>query len=172
MPRDPLPSPSELQIRHAEREDAAAVVRMIRRLAVPHGERAPLGRAVAEWDVLGDEPWATALVAEAGPALVGCAVFGRHYRTPSAGRCLDLGSLFVEPAWRGRGVGRALVEAVLRHARVLDCSRVVVGTVAADAPAQAFYERLGFAPAALAGPRHRALVSPALQGAQPEDRRP
>lgn len=160
MPRDTelsdpsLASRPAVRIRPARREDAGAVVRMLLRLAAQGGE--------AEWDVLGDEAWATALVAEAGPALVGCAVYGRHHRTPFAERCLDLASLYVAPAWRGRGVGRALVEAVLHHARDVDCSRVTVATAAQNARSRAFYERLGFERAPLPGPRVRTLVSPAL----------
>jgi predicted N-acetyltransferase YhbS len=49
-----------------------------------------------------------------------------------------LAGLVVEPAWRGRGVGTELVQALLRHARRLGCSRVYLGT---DGPG--FYARLG-----------------------------
>lgn len=152
MPRDPIAAPPETLIRPARREDAAALVRMIRRLAAPLDD---LG-----WDVLGAEPWATALLAEAGSlpgALpVGCAVLGRRHRAPSGERCLEVESLLVEPAWRGRGVGRALLEAVMRRAAALGCSRV---TVATAGEAARFYARLGFAPL----PGSRILLGPALE---------
>lgn len=156
------PSRPAIRIRDARHEDAAAIVRMIRRLAAHHGEHATLGLPAVEWDVLGSEVWASALVAEGGAALVGCALFDRHYRAPFAERCLDLGSLFVEPAWRGRGIGKALVEAVLRHAQGLNCSRVVVDTTQDNGAALFFCEKLGFEPAPVRGPRYQALVSPAL----------
>lgn len=165
MPRDPLPPIPEFEVRPARREEAGALVRMIRRLAAHHGKRATLSHADMEWDVLGAEPWATAFVAEAGGELVGCALVGRYYRAPFGERCLDLGSLFVEPGWRGCGVGRALVAAVLRHAGELACSRVTVGATAANASAQPFYQSLGFEPAPLPGPRVRMLVSPELRPA-------
>jgi GNAT superfamily N-acetyltransferase len=116
-----------------------------------------------EWDVLGADTWAAAFVAEAGGKPVGCALAGRHYRAAFGERCLDLGSLVVEPAWRGRGVGRALVAAVLRRAEELACSRVMVGTTTGNTSAQRFYQRLGFEP--LPGPRYRMLISPELRPA-------
>lgn len=163
--RDPIALPPEPLIRAARREDAARVVRMLRRLAAPHGEFATVGPADLEWDVLGAEPWATALLAEAAGAAVGCAVLGRPCRAAFGERCLELGSLYVEPAWRGRGVGRALVAAVLRHAEELACSRVTVGTTPAGLRARRFYEGLGFEPAPAPVPRCRMLVSPALRPA-------
>jgi predicted N-acetyltransferase YhbS len=49
-----------------------------------------------------------------------------------------LAGMVVERAWRGRGVGSALVLALLAHARRLGFARVYFGT---DGPG--FYERLG-----------------------------
>ena len=48
-------------------------------------------------------------------------------------------SLAVEPAWRGRGLGRRLVEVVLEEARGLSIRRVMTLTYE-----QAFFEKLGF----------------------------
>jgi predicted N-acetyltransferase YhbS len=49
-----------------------------------------------------------------------------------------LAGLVVVPEWRGRGVGTALVTALLQQARALGCPRVYLGT---DGPG--FYARLG-----------------------------
>lgn len=53
--------------------------------------------------------------------------------------------MFVEPALRGRGIGRQLVEAVLQHARSLPQLRQVQLTVTeGNDDARALYERCGF----------------------------
>lgn len=160
----PCLSPSEALIRDARREDAASVVRMVRRFAANNGGQPTNGLPDLGWDVLGAEPWESALIAEAGPSPVGCALFERSYRPGSAERCLKLGSLFVEPAWRGQGIGRALVEGVLQRAQGLSCSRVVIGTAPCDACARRLCESLGFEPLPARG-GYQTLISPALHPA-------
>jgi GNAT superfamily N-acetyltransferase len=54
-----------------------------------------------------------------------------------------LASLYVQPAWRGRGLGRALVERVHHEARALGCSAIYLYTTAAM-NLRAFYTRLGW----------------------------
>jgi GNAT superfamily N-acetyltransferase len=53
-----------------------------------------------------------------------------------------LGDVFVVPEARGRGVGKALMEAVLAHPEVRGLSRMVLVTD----DAHRLYERYGFAP--------------------------
>lgn len=66
----------------------------------------------------------------------------------SGERSAHLATLFgmvVEPAWRGRGLGRALVQAVLAHARAQPGLRVLQLTVSDDNEAACrLYERCGF----------------------------
>lgn len=52
--------------------------------------------------------------------------------------------LFTEAAFRGRGVGRSLVEASKITATALSCGYMTVGTHPDNHEAQAFYESLGF----------------------------
>lgn len=63
-------------------------------------------------------------------------------RRPSAD-CL-LFSMWVTPEARGRGVGRALVEAVAEWGAAWGAQRVVLWVYGANHGAQRFYERLGF----------------------------
>lgn len=53
-------------------------------------------------------------------------------------------ALFVCPSARGRGIGAALVEAVLVEARARGHRRVLLDVRASNRPARALYERLGF----------------------------
>lgn len=56
-------------------------------------------------------------------------------------RMAYLGDVFVDEAYRGRGLGQALVQFVLAHPVVAACERVLLGTK----DSQALYRRLGFA---------------------------
>jgi GNAT superfamily N-acetyltransferase len=54
--------------------------------------------------------------------------------------------MFVEPAARGRGIGRALVEAVADWARCIGAPRLRLWVTSTNAAALALYARSGFAP--------------------------
>lgn len=62
---------------------------------------------------------------------------------------LHINNLAVLPAWRRRGVGRALLEAVLAEARRLGAVRATLEVRASNQAARALYERAGFRPAGL-----------------------
>ncbi len=82
------------------------------------------------------------LVAEAdGGAVLGCVAFEPW----GEGRC-RMKRMFVPPAGRGRGVGRALAEAVLDAARAAGFETMVLDTSKPMAAARALYRGLGFAP--------------------------
>jgi GNAT superfamily N-acetyltransferase len=59
--------------------------------------------------------------------------------------------LATEPAARGRGVGRALVGALVAWARGRGFARVVLDVADANAAAIALYERMGFVPTGVTG---------------------
>lgn len=50
--------------------------------------------------------------------------------------------VIVVPEWRGRGLGDAVMRALLEHPAVRDCARVLLATKDADG----FYRRMGFRP--------------------------
>lgn len=52
--------------------------------------------------------------------------------------------MYVAPEARGRGVGHALVSAIIQHARSLGMERLVLGVEATNQPARALYHALGF----------------------------
>jgi GNAT superfamily N-acetyltransferase len=79
-------------------------------------------------------------VAEEGDRLVGL-VTG----SVEAGR-FDLFGMFVEPEARGRGVGAALVEAVIAWARARGATILYLGVTSTNHSAIALYERCGFRP--------------------------
>jgi ribosomal protein S18 acetylase RimI-like enzyme len=55
-----------------------------------------------------------------------------------------LAELYVVPPLRGRGIGRALLEAAIEHARERGADHMDLGTSEDDVAARALYESLGF----------------------------
>jgi ribosomal-protein-alanine N-acetyltransferase len=53
----------------------------------------------------------------------------------------------VQPAWQGRGVGRALFAELVRGALELGANQLTLEVRVSNEPAQALYRRFGFAPA-------------------------
>jgi GNAT superfamily N-acetyltransferase len=56
----------------------------------------------------------------------------------------EIKRMYVDPAVRGRGLGRALVEALEREARRIGATRIVLETGTRLAPAIKLYEAMGY----------------------------
>jgi ribosomal protein S18 acetylase RimI-like enzyme len=87
---------------------------------------------------------ADVLVADAGEAIVGYIHIGRRFRVPSHRHVLTVHGLAVDPARRGEGIGRALVDAAAREAAARGARRLTLRVLGPNAPARALYERAGF----------------------------
>jgi GNAT superfamily N-acetyltransferase len=89
------------------------------------------------------------LVAEADGAIVGTGV------TTVNGPVAWIGTIWVDPAWRGRGLGTALTRATIEAADTAGCQALVLVATEAGQP---LYERLGFR----VQTRYRILEAPGL----------
>jgi len=76
-----------------------------------------------KWQAFQEDKAIHALCARDGDMVVGITHFFRHPSTSGPDVCY-LQDLFTAPEARGRGVGRALVEAVAEWAKRQDCCRV------------------------------------------------
>jgi RimJ/RimL family protein N-acetyltransferase len=82
------------------------------------------------------------LVAVASREVIGwCDVRREHFPSWAHRGTLGMGLL---PDWRGRGLGRRLIEATLAQARRLGLKRVELDVYADNTRAIALYERVGF----------------------------
>src|SRR5439155_10784708 len=89
--------------------------------------------------LFGPQPFAEALLAEDGGQVVGFALFFHNYSTFLAQPGIYLEDLFVEPAHRGKGHGKAFLTALARLAIERDCGRIEWAVLNWNKPAIDFY---------------------------------
>ncbi len=132
-------------IRPATPADVPAMLGLIRDLATY--EREPDAVQATEASLLttlfGATPSAEAIVAETDGAVVGLALYFTNYSTWSGKTGLYLEDLYVTPAARGGGLGKALLARLAGLAVERGCARVEWSVLDWNAPAQAFYRALG-----------------------------
>jgi GNAT superfamily N-acetyltransferase len=135
----------DLAIRNACPGDAATVLGFIRELAAY--EREPDAVEASEEtlraQLASDRPPFECLIAERGGKPLGFALFFPSYSTWRGRPGLYLEDLFVRPAARGQGVGRALLARVARLALERGCARLEWAVLDWNRPAIDFYRRLG-----------------------------
>ena len=100
--------------------------------------------------LFGERPAAEVVIARAGmegdAEPVGFALYFTTYSTFLGRPGIYLEDLFVSPAWRGRGVGRALLVHLARLAVERRCGRLEWAVLDWNEPAIGFYRRLGARP--------------------------
>jgi GNAT superfamily N-acetyltransferase len=97
-------------------------------------------------DLFGPRPIIEVLIGRLGGQPVGYALFFHNYSTFLARPGIYLEDVFVKPAARGKGVGKALLRAVARAARDRGCGRMEWSVLNWNTPAIEFYESLGAEP--------------------------
>jgi GNAT superfamily N-acetyltransferase len=133
----------EHAIRRAGVANAEDVGRLLHDFNTEYDDYTPgpvaMGRRLAELLESGD---VTVLLGGAGPD--GLALL--RFRPSLWSETLDcyLEELYVVPDRRGRGLGRALMEAAMETARAEGAGYMDLGTAETDTAARALYEKLGF----------------------------
>ncbi|HZT77986.1 MAG TPA: GNAT family N-acetyltransferase [Vicinamibacterales bacterium] len=139
---------TDVQIRPATERDVPIVLEMITALA----DYEKLAHAVTATEqtlrdtLFGARPDAEVAIAWAGAEPAGFALFFHNYSTFLAQRGLYLEDLFVKPAFRGRGIGRALLAHLAAIAVDRQCGRFEWSVLDWNAPAIGFYKKLGAVP--------------------------
>ena len=83
---------------------------------------------------------------QSGDQVIGFALYFQTYSTFLAQPGIYLEDLFVDPAWRGRGCGRALLIHLARLAVERGCGRLEWSVLDWNEPAIRFYRSLGAQP--------------------------
>jgi GNAT superfamily N-acetyltransferase len=132
-------------IRPATPSDCAEILRLIGELAVYEKlEHMAVGTvAKLRQQLFGPRPAAETLIAERGGRAVGFALYFTTFSTFLCKPGLYLEDLFVEPAHRGAGIGKALLRRLAALARERDCGRLEWRVLDWNEPSIKFYESLG-----------------------------
>ena len=120
------------QIRKAKRKDAGPIFSLTKS-AVREESLRPRSRQSIETDI------AEYYVYEIDESVIGCFRLGEYPRS----RTVELGSVYVHPAYQGRRIGKAMVEFAVETARAEKRSRIVALTTQTSA---FFRDTCGFKP--------------------------
>ena len=135
----------DVVIRPGVPDDVHAVAKLLFDLAVSQGSGEALcvdSEALLR-DAFGERPRVHLLIAESGNEIAGVALYFFNYSTWFSTRGLYLEDLFVLPAYRHRGVGRAMMRHLARIAGDEKCGRFQWLVLRSNETAIRFYESLG-----------------------------
>jgi ribosomal protein S18 acetylase RimI-like enzyme len=134
---------SDHAVRRAELADAEAVGRLMHDFNAEFDEPTPGPERIAERirELLAGGDTAI-LLAGSGPD--GLAILRFRLAITTPGLECYLAELYVVPARRGQGLGRALMNAAIDEARARGADYMDLGTSEDDVAARALYESLGF----------------------------
>jgi GNAT superfamily N-acetyltransferase len=141
----PMPNALSTTIREAVSGDVPLILEFIRGLAVY--EREPDAVTATEADLLrdgfGESPYFHCLIAEHDRKPAGFAFYFFNYSTWTGRPGLYLEDLFVNPEFRGLGIGKALLARVAAIAVEKGCPRLQWEVLDWNTPAVDFYAALG-----------------------------
>lgn len=136
------------KIRSATPDDCALIANLIRELAVYEklGDEAKATPEDLRLHLFGERPFAEAILVEDDGEAVGFALFFHNYSTFRGRPGLYLEDLFVMPAHRGKGLGKALLARLARLAVERGCGRFEWAVLDWNEPSIGFYKALGARP--------------------------
>jgi ribosomal protein S18 acetylase RimI-like enzyme len=141
-----------IEIRKATPADVPAIVRLIEELAQASGETSPLNEVYAKEYLA--SPHSYVLLAVAAGDVSGLLSYSLRPDLYHAGLCCLVEELVVARDQRSRGIGGALLQALLEQGQADGWAELSVGVMADNVRAQAFYKRHGLLDEALLLERH------------------
>ena len=139
------PKTPNLNLRFAEETDVETILGLIRGLAdyerLSHEVTADV--ETLRRSLFGARRVAEVVIAEADGAAVGFALFFHNFSTFLGLPGVYIEDLYIEPAWRGKGIGRTMLSYVARLAKERGCGRLEWAVLDWNEPAIAFYRNLG-----------------------------
>ena len=127
-----------------DREQLIALLDLYSRDPMGDGRPLPETTRAQLVDGLRRHPASLVLLAWHDRQCVGLCISFEGFSTFQAKPLMNIHDLVVDPAWRNRGVGRALLAAVEATARRRDCCKITLEVRADNAAAQHLYRSFGF----------------------------
>ena len=136
---------ADYALRAARREDTGELLRLIHALAVYEklAHMAAGTPPMLQEALFGRRPSCEAIVAQRGGRSVGFALYFTTFSTFLCKPGIYLEDLFVEPAHRGAGIGKALLRELAAIAIERDCGRFEWRVLDWNDPSIRFYQSLG-----------------------------
>ncbi|MFN4122479.1 MAG: GNAT family N-acetyltransferase [Flavobacteriales bacterium] len=132
----------ELLVRKGEEEDIAQVLELVKELALY--EKASHEVTVTKESMLkdgfGPEKIYDFLVAEWTGKVIAAAIFFNKYSTWK-GKCVYLDDIIVHEPYRGKGIGRIMMQEVIKEAKRRKAARLEWQVLDWNEPAIRFYEK-------------------------------
>jgi GNAT superfamily N-acetyltransferase len=140
--------PDPISITPATPADVPTILAFIRELAEYEKllDRVTATERLLHETLFGPRPYAEVLMARLDGNAVGYALFFHNYSTFLARPGVYLEDVYVQPAFRGHGVGKALLREVARVARDRNCGRLEWSVLDWNKPSIDFYLSLGAKP--------------------------
>jgi len=139
---------SALLIRKAQPRDCALILRFVRDLALYEKALEEVMATEADLHKLlfAEHPRVFALICEIDGEAAGFALYFYNFSSWLGRLGLYLEDLYVDPAQRGRGAGKALLQHLARQAVAEGCGRFEWNVLDWNEPAIQFYESFGARP--------------------------
>ena len=131
----------DIVIREAKPTDKAVIVELIIELGATGGEHSPITEAYVEKYLA--SPTSKVLLAETQNQVMGLLSYSVRPDLYHAGSACLIEELIVHEAARGRGVGSALLTALLSRLETLGCAEVSVAAMSDNEQAIKFYRAHG-----------------------------
>ena len=137
-----------MSVAPATPHDVPTILSFIRELAQYEKllDRVTATEQLLRENLFGQRPYAEVLMGRFDGRPVGYALFFHSFSTFLARPGIYLEDVYVQPAFRGRGVGKALLRAVARVARDRGCGRIEWSVLDWNKPSIDFYLSLGARP--------------------------
>ncbi len=139
---------TDVHISAATLADVPLILELIRGLAIYEKleDQVVVSEAILRESLFGAGGGAECLIARVQGQAAGFALFFHNFSTWLGRRGLYLEDLFVQPAFRGHGVGKALLTHLAGIAVARDCGRFEWQVLDWNQSARDFYEKLGARP--------------------------
>ncbi len=141
-----------LNIRQAQINDIPFIVQLIQELAEMEKVSSPLNKTYVEYYL--SQPNCYILVAEAGDQSIGLLSYMMKPDLFHGSDTCTISELVVSKGFRGRGVGSALLDHLMRQLISIGCVEISVSTLPDNQGAIQFYKRHGLVDEAVLLERH------------------